>query len=98
MSSRIESPFGGLGDRVARTRGDLPDPPRGRDTPRHPRGLHLDVLDDGDGWVPGLLVAWEHDAAGHWWGRVVTVTDGTATEALYAARRLRPANPQQPAD
>lgn len=75
-----------------------PTRPGGRDTPRHPRGLHLDVLDDQDGWVPGLLVAWEHDAAGHWWGRVVTVTDGTATEALYAARRLRPANPQQPAD
>ncbi len=92
MSSRIESPFGALGDRIASTRGELPGPPRRPGGPRHPHGLHVDVLDDQARWVPGLLVAWEHDAAGTWWGRVVTVTDATATESLYTARRLRPAH------
>lgn len=95
MSSRIESPFGALGDRIASTRGERPGPPRRPEDLRHPHGLHVDVLDDQDGWIPGLLVAWEHDAAGTWWGRVITVTDATATESLYTARRLRPAHPPQ---
>lgn len=56
------------------------------------RGASSDVFDH-DGGVPGLLVDWEHDPFGNWWGRVVTFTDGTAIESLYAARLLRPAGP-----
>jgi len=95
MSSRITSPFGALGERIARTRGDLPGPEPKEDKPRHPRGLHIEVLDD-DGWNPGLLVAWEQDGTGQWWGRVVTVTQGTAIESMYASRLLRPVGPHDP--
>ena len=99
MSSRRTSPFGGLGERVGRTEASegagAPGPAvarggQGGGERPLPCGQHLEVWDAARGWVPGLLAAWERRWDGQWWGRVVVVADGEASELLIAARMLRP--------
>ena len=86
VSSRIDSPFGTLEERIHRTRQSAAGAPA-RSAPAS--GRHIEVWADADGWVPGLLVSWERRADG-WWGRVVVVTDGVAVEQYVIARLLRP--------
>lgn len=90
VSSRIDSPFGTLDERLRRTR--MAANARAA-AERMPHGRFVDVLlDDGSTWIPGLFVAWER-RADEWWGRVVTCDKGVANEHLMAARRLRPVEP-----
>ena len=83
MSTRIHSPWGSLGDRLAAGQGGRVVRPCG-----HGRWVEFHT-DDGD-WVPALLAAWEQQPDRTWWGRVVIVEDGIATEILATAARLRP--------
>lgn len=47
------------------------------------------------GQTPGLLLAWDRDAQGVWWGRVVISTpEAVAVEQLFRADLLRPADPE----
>jgi|GEM_PF-1911275 len=88
VSSRIDSPFGNLGERIQRTRQSAAATPT---TPTTASGRHVEVWADAAGWVPGLLVSWERRADG-WWGRVVVIHDGVAIEQYVTARLLRPVN------
>jgi len=88
VSSRIDSPFWTLEERIHRTRQSAAGAPApARPTPAS--GRHIEVWADADGWIPGLLVSWERRADG-WWGRVVVVIDGVAVEQYVIARLLRP--------
>jgi hypothetical protein len=85
-SSRIDSPFRNLGERIQRKHQSTSGTPA---TPATNSGRHIEVWEDAAGWVPGLLVAWERRNDG-WWGRVVIINNGEAVEQLVTARPLRP--------
>lgn len=76
------SDFGSLADRAGGARNGNPDRSL-------PAGAHVWVR-DGSSELPGLLAGWRQGANG-WWGRVVTVVDGQATETLVRADLLRKA-------
>lgn len=83
MSTRIHSPWGSLGDRIAAR-------PDARAVHPCPQGRWVEFRTDDGHWVPALLAAWERQPDRTWWGRVVIVEDGAATEILTTATRLRP--------
>lgn len=78
MSTRTDSPFGSLGDRVRS--GGRPSAPR---TPIR----HVVV----DGRFPGVLISWRREASG-WFAMVGFVVDERLLVEQVPAARLRPAS------
>ncbi len=82
--SNKRSDYGSLADRTG----------RGNETGHFavdrpsPAGVHVWVRTDA-AEVPGLLAGWRRQADGAWWGRVVLITDGQASETLIRADLLR---------
>ena len=109
MSSRITSPFGSLGDRVAATA--AAEARRHEDAPETAdddaavaeerfvgRGRWVEYRAEDGTWYPGLLVAWRryHDG-GAWWARVVVVQEpGVADEVLLLGELVRPLTMARP--
>lgn len=93
VSSRIRSEWGSLGERgVAEV---------GRDGGRVGLPCHVwawvDTLAGEWRWVPGLLVRWEADGTGSWWGEVALVGEsGAAGLLMVGADRLRPVQAAPP--
>lgn len=70
------------------TGGTLADRVRRTSTPtRHTLPCHVWI----DSTDPGVLLAWERDANGQWWGRVLHSAAGVGVESLIVATRIRPA-------
>lgn len=75
MSTRVDSAFGTLADRV----------PRAAASKSGTRSRHVVV----DGRFPGVLVAWRREASG-WFGDVAYVVDERLIVERMPAGRLRP--------
>lgn len=89
VSSRIHSPWGSVGARLARMRPDQPSTARGR-VPTHV------WVRRGEMWQPGLLVDWERLPDG-WSGTVAALdAEGDAALLRFHARDLRPACSESP--
>lgn len=88
MSSRIDSEFGNLGERVAAMTRAVPE-----DRPVDP-ARHVWVKAP-SGRQAGLLVAWVRGGDGKWWGKVaVSDAPGEASLQLVAGSLLTPASMQ----
>lgn len=90
MSSRTRSDHGTLAQRAARAQGVRAE------LPCHVWAW-VDTLAGEWRWVPGLLVRWQPEGAGSWWGEVALVGEsGAAGLLMVAANRLRPVQAAPP--
>lgn len=88
MSSRIDSPFGSLGERLQRSGSSpqpQPEPQAQLGSPSQPRTPWCLV----DGVLPGVVAAWTR-LGGEWQALVCYVKDGELHSAMLPARRLTP--------
>ena len=82
MSSKTDSPFGSLGERVQQSGSPPPSPSPSPPQPRTPWCLV-------DGVLPGVVAGWTH-LGGEWEALVCYVKDGELRSATLPARRLTP--------
>ena len=85
MSSRIDTPFGTLGERIQRMGSPMPPSPSPSPSQAQPRTPWCLV----DGVLPGVVAAWTN-VGGEWEALVCYVKEGEVHSAMLPAGRLTP--------